>query len=202
MIEQSAIEPGEMRDICNEINQRYSPVAVTLSEISKCIALTRAELCEISSEISRDFRPKQSAHTPTLTVLPVAPRHLFVSWNLRKVADLSTKQRDKSDAYVLRVCPQEETGKPDSVGENCLEFTINSLQERRHLLIPEQFAQNNFTISLGISDEVGHFEPVASSQPVETPEMNQFCARIAEHGVFSRRQGLDESLDHLDRLYQ
>jgi len=64
--------------------------------------LTQIELLEISQEISKSFMPKISNDLPKLTLMPIAPQHLYAYWNLGSHKSVALK-KNSTQELTLRI---------------------------------------------------------------------------------------------------
>jgi|APCry1669193181_1035450.scaffolds.fasta_scaffold16436_2 Domain of unknown function (DUF4912) len=125
--------------------------------------LTQTELLEISQEISKSFMPKISNDLPKLTLMSVAPLHLYAYWNLGSHKSVP-QQKNNTQELTLRI--YSEADKNNYLSKGYEEFPINRTNPQQDIFLAMPSDTNSYRASLGTDN---HQDVIADSNFAQLP---------------------------------
>ncbi len=129
--------------------------------------LTQLDLLEISQEIRQCYAPKMSDNTPTLTLMPVAPKHLYAYWNLgnNKPPPL---QESSPLPLTLRIYSASDKNNYLNKGYEDIPMSRTQSQQDIFLAIPSNVTSYRASLGICFSDNV--LEVFADSNLTQLPQ--------------------------------
>jgi hypothetical protein len=161
------LKPEDMFAISEEINSRYAPVFSAKPIFNaRIVALSPNELLEISQEISRQFEYKLKSSSSKLVLLPIDPKHLYVSWTLteNKTSTSPMHHAQDSEQLILRVRSDQNESIPAETEQNWYDIPLEAKQHRQQITIPYGQQANAFEAAIGTIDKHNQFTELATAK--------------------------------------
>jgi hypothetical protein len=129
--------------------------------------LSQIDLLEISQEISKSYAAKISDSTPKLTLMPVAPKHLYAYWNLgnNKRAPL---HENTPKPLTLRVYSASD--KNNYLSKGYEDIPISDTQSQQDIFLSTPTNGSSYRASFGICFSDNHLEVLADSNLTQLPQ--------------------------------
>ena len=128
--------------------------------------LTQLDLLEISQEIRQCYSPKMSDNTPTLTLMPVAPKHLYAYWNL---GNNKPRQQENSPLpLTLRIYSASD--KNNYLNQGYEDIPMNRTQSQQDIFLSKPTSGKSYRASLGCFFSANALEVIAESNLTQLPQ--------------------------------
>lgn len=128
--------------------------------------LSQIDLLEISQEISKSYAPKILDSIPKLTLMPVAPQHLYAYWNLgnNKRAPLHEKT---PKPLTLRIYSASD--KNNYLSKGYEDIPMSHTQSQQDIFLSTPSNGSSYRASFGICFSDNHLEVLADSNLTQLP---------------------------------
>ena len=128
--------------------------------------LTQIELLEISQEISESYTPKISNNLAKLTLMPVAPQHLYAFWNL---GSHKSKPLKKNSTQQLTLRVYSEFDKNSYLSKGYEEFPMSRAKSPQDIFLATPSYTSSYRASLGMCFSDNHQDVIADSNLTQLP---------------------------------
>jgi hypothetical protein len=137
--------------------------------------LTQLDLLEISQEISQCYAPKMTDSTPKLTLMPVAPKHLYAYWNLGNNTP-PTLQDSSTLPLTLRIYSASD--KDNYLNKSYEDFPMSRTQSQQDVFLSRGNNGGPYQASLGICFSDDALEVIADSNMSQLPQEKPPITRV------------------------
>jgi len=129
--------------------------------------LTQLDLLEISQEIRQCYAPKMSASTPKLTLMPVAPKHLYAYWNLGNNKSIPL-QESSTQPLTLRIYSASD--KNNYLSKGYEDIPMNRTQYQQDVFLSNPTNGASYQASLGTCFSDNFLDVIADSNLTQLPQ--------------------------------
>jgi hypothetical protein len=129
--------------------------------------LTQLDLLEISQEIRQCYAPKMSNSTSTLTLMPVAPKHLYAYWNL---GDNKLHPLQESSPLPLTLRIYSASDKNNYLNKGYEDIPMSRTQSQQDIFLSKPSCDESYRASLGICFSANALEVFADSNLTQLPQ--------------------------------
>jgi hypothetical protein len=129
--------------------------------------LTQLDLFEISQEIRRDYAPKMSDSTPKLTLMPVAPKHLYAYWSLGNNKTIPL-QANSNLPLTLRIYSSSD--KDNYLNKGYEDIPLNRAKSQQDIFLATPSTVTSYQASLGVCFSNNVLDVIADSNCAQLPQ--------------------------------
>lgn len=123
-----------------------SVISAKNSPTEECLKLSRAELREVSENISLYYAPKRPLSSRKLVLLPVDPEHIYLYWNLVDFQNGESFQDMRDQELKLSIYSHSKDN-PKTV-KKIVETTVQGVQSSHQITLPIEQSSGSYSATL------------------------------------------------------